>query len=164
MSLNKNLCQAKQQKKDNFTRSFLTSRMSFATTPNISEVKLCTAIAMNPASPTFSNTSHTTSSAWCSKGTYSCATKTRTATYLVVIMWSRPYGSNTRGNSKGSKVPDVGNIGVHAFEEGGDFRTAESIEHLKQVEIVVTNPSLFAVPQLCCPISQICSRYLQKLD
>ena len=50
-----------------------------------------------------------------------------------------------KGNSKGGKVPDVEDIGVHAFEGDGDVRSAESIELLKRADIVVTNPpfSLF---------------------
>ena len=45
----------------------------------------------------------------------------------------------------GGRVPDVEDIGVHAFEGDGDFRSAECIELLKQADIVVTNPpfSLF---------------------
>ena len=40
---------------------------------------------------------------------------------------------------------DVEDIEVHAFEGDGDFRSAESIDLLKQADIVVTNPpfSLF---------------------
>ena len=51
-----------------------------------------------------------------------------------------------KGNSKkGGRVPDVEDIGIHAFEGDGDFRSAECIELLKQADIVVTNPpfSLF---------------------
>ena len=49
------------------------------------------------------------------------------------------------GNTKGGRVPDVEDIGVHSFRGDGDFRSAESIELLKQADIVVTNPpfSLF---------------------
>ena len=50
-----------------------------------------------------------------------------------------------RGDTKGGRVPSVEDIGVHAFEGDGDFRSAECIELLKQADIVVTNPpfSLF---------------------
>ena len=50
-----------------------------------------------------------------------------------------------KGNSKGGRVPEIGDIGVHAFKGDGDFRSAESIELLKSADIVVTNPpfSLF---------------------
>ncbi|MXW44425.1 MAG: hypothetical protein F4109_12215 [Gammaproteobacteria bacterium] len=49
------------------------------------------------------------------------------------------------GNTQGGRVPDVEDIGVHAFLGDGDFRSAETIELLKQADIVVTNPpfSLF---------------------
>ena len=42
-------------------------------------------------------------------------------------------------------MPDVEDIGVHEFEGDGDFRSAESIELLRQADIVATNPpfSLF---------------------
>ena len=50
-----------------------------------------------------------------------------------------------KGNAKGGRVPDVGDIGIREFEGDGDFRSAECIELLKQADIVVTNPpfSLF---------------------
>ena len=49
------------------------------------------------------------------------------------------------GDTKGGRVPDVEDIGVHEFRRDGDFRSAECIELLKQADIVVTNPpfSLF---------------------
>ena len=50
-----------------------------------------------------------------------------------------------KGSAKGGRVPDVGDIGICEFEGDGDFRSAECIKLLKQVDIVVTNPpfSLF---------------------
>ncbi|MCY3988027.1 MAG: adenine-specific methyltransferase EcoRI family protein [Gammaproteobacteria bacterium] len=50
-----------------------------------------------------------------------------------------------KGNTKGGRVPDIDDIGVHAFKGDGDFRSEETIELLKQADIVVTNPpfSLF---------------------
>ena len=45
-----------------------------------------------------------------------------------------------KGNAKGGRVPDVGDIGIREFEGDGDFRSAECIELLKQADIVVTNP------------------------
>ena len=50
-----------------------------------------------------------------------------------------------KGNSKGGRTPDAEDIGVHAFEGDGDFRSGECIKLLKQADIVVTNPpfSLF---------------------
>jgi hypothetical protein len=49
------------------------------------------------------------------------------------------------GDKNGSGVPDPEEIGIKPLSGDGDFRSAESIELLKQADIVVTNPpfSLF---------------------
>jgi hypothetical protein len=49
------------------------------------------------------------------------------------------------GDKNGDKVPNPEEIGIHELEGDGDFRSEESIELLKQADIVVTNPpfSLF---------------------
>ncbi|MEV8265159.1 adenine-specific methyltransferase EcoRI family protein [Microbacterium sp. NPDC077057] len=49
------------------------------------------------------------------------------------------------GDKNGSGMPELEEIGVNHFEGDGDFRSAESIELLKEADIVVTNPpfSLF---------------------
>lgn len=49
------------------------------------------------------------------------------------------------GDKNGDKVPNPEEIGVHELQSDGDFRSKESIELLKQTDIVVTNPpfSLF---------------------
>lgn len=49
------------------------------------------------------------------------------------------------GDKNGNNIPDIEEIGVHELNEDGDFRSKESIELLKQADIVVTNPpfSLF---------------------
>lgn len=49
------------------------------------------------------------------------------------------------GDKNGDKVPNPEEIGVHELKGDGDFRSPESIELLKQADIVVTNPpfSLF---------------------
>lgn len=49
------------------------------------------------------------------------------------------------GDKNGSGVPDLEEIGVNYFRGDGDFRSAESIDLIKQADIVVTNPpfSLF---------------------
>ncbi|WEG08636.1 adenine-specific methyltransferase EcoRI family protein [Microbacterium horticulturae] len=49
------------------------------------------------------------------------------------------------GDKSGSRVPDANEIGVRPLKGDGDFRSAESIELLRQADIVVTNPpfSLF---------------------
>lgn len=49
------------------------------------------------------------------------------------------------GDKNGNKIPDPNEIGIHYLEGDGDFRSKESIELLKQADIVITNPpfSLF---------------------
>lgn len=49
------------------------------------------------------------------------------------------------GDKNGNNVPDLEEIGIRPLEGNGDFRSSESIELLKQADIVVTNPpfSLF---------------------
>lgn len=49
------------------------------------------------------------------------------------------------GDKNGNNVPDFEEIGIHHLKGDGDFRSEESIELLKQADIVVTNPpfSLF---------------------
>ncbi len=49
------------------------------------------------------------------------------------------------GDKNNNRVPDPEEIGIKHFQGSGDFRSAESIELLKQADIVVTNPpfSLF---------------------
>jgi Adenine-specific methyltransferase EcoRI len=49
------------------------------------------------------------------------------------------------GDKNGNSVPDTAEIGIKVLQGDGDFRSPESIELLKQADIVVTNPpfSLF---------------------
>jgi hypothetical protein len=49
------------------------------------------------------------------------------------------------GDKNGNKVPDAEEIGIKLLKGDGDFRSQESIELLKQSDIIVTNPpfSLF---------------------
>lgn len=49
------------------------------------------------------------------------------------------------GDKNGNRIPDVEEIGINPLKGDGDFRSEESIELLKQADIVVTNPpfSLF---------------------
>ncbi len=49
------------------------------------------------------------------------------------------------GDKNGNKVPDTTEIGIKPLKGNGDFRNQESIDLLKQADIVVTNPpfSLF---------------------
>lgn len=44
------------------------------------------------------------------------------------------------GDKNGDKVPNPEEIGVYELKGDGDFRSSESIELLKQADIVVTNP------------------------
>ena len=49
------------------------------------------------------------------------------------------------GATKGSRVPDLDEIGIKRLKGDGDFRSKEAINLLKQADVVVTNPpfSLF---------------------
>lgn len=49
------------------------------------------------------------------------------------------------GDKNGDRIPNPEEIGINQMQGDGDFRSAESIELLKQADIVVTNPpfSLF---------------------
>ena len=49
------------------------------------------------------------------------------------------------GDKNGNNIPDLEEIGIHHLKSDGDFRSDESIELLKEADIVVTNPpfSLF---------------------
>jgi len=49
------------------------------------------------------------------------------------------------GDKNGDRVPNANEIGIHKLKGDGDFRSPESIELLKEADIVVTNPpfSLF---------------------
>ncbi len=49
------------------------------------------------------------------------------------------------GDKNGNKIPDAEEIGIQHLEKDGDFRSDECIELLKQSDIIVTNPpfSLF---------------------
>lgn len=49
------------------------------------------------------------------------------------------------GDKDGNNVPDSDEIGIKELKDDGDFRSEESVELLKQADIVVTNPpfSLF---------------------
>ncbi len=49
------------------------------------------------------------------------------------------------GDKNGNKIPDIEEIGIKPLKGDGDFRSKESIDLLKQADIVVTNPpfSLF---------------------
>lgn len=44
------------------------------------------------------------------------------------------------GDKNGDRIPNPEEIGIINLQGDGDFRSAESIELLKQADIVVTNP------------------------
>lgn len=46
------------------------------------------------------------------------------------------------GEKDGGRVPAAENIGIHHLESDGDFRSTETIELLKEADIVVTNPPI----------------------
>jgi len=41
------------------------------------------------------------------------------------------------------------------LEGEGDFRSVESIELLKQADVVVTNPAVFTFPRICATASRV---------
>ena len=65
------------------------------------------------------------------------------------------------GDKNANNMPDLDEIGIKELQGDGDFRSAESIELLKQADIVVTNPpfSLFReyVAQLMDTINRFSS-------
>ena len=65
-----------------------------------------------------------------------------------------------KGNAKGGRVPDVGDIGIREFEGDGDFRSAECIELLKQADIVVTNPPFSQFREYVAQLLEHCKRFL----
>ena len=65
-----------------------------------------------------------------------------------------------KGNSKGGRVLDVEDIEVQAFEGDGDFRSAESIELLKQADIVVTNPPFSLFREYVAQLVQYSKKFL----
>lgn len=64
------------------------------------------------------------------------------------------------GDKNGSGVPDLDEIGVHHFEGDGDFRSDESIELLKQADIVVTNPPFSLFRQFVAQLMEHDKRFI----
>lgn len=52
------------------------------------------------------------------------------------------------GDKNGNNIPDPEEIGIIPLKGDGDFRSQESIELLKQADIVVTNPPFFAFSRI----------------
>ena len=145
MSLNKNLSEAKRQKNDEFYTqlSDIENELRHYTAHFRDKVVYC-----NCDDPRVSNFFHYFSYNFEHLG----LKKLITACYRnrQLDMFSRHDSERAiwleyEGNAKGGRVPDVGDIGIREFEGDGDFRSAETIELLKQADIVVTNPpfSLF---------------------
>ena len=65
-----------------------------------------------------------------------------------------------KGNAKGGRVPEVGDIGIREFEGDGDFRSAECIELLKQADIVVTNPPFSLFREYVAQLVQYSKKFL----
>ena len=145
MSLNENLRKAKRQKNDEFytQRSDIENELRHYTGRFPGKVVYC-----NCDDPRVSNFFHYFSHNFERLG----LKKLITACYRNQErdLFSRHDSERAiwleyNGNTKGGRVPDVEDIGVHSFEGDGDFRSTECIELLKQADIVVTNPpfSLF---------------------
>ena len=145
MSLNENLRKAKRQKNDEFytQRSDIEKELHHYTGHFSNKVVYC-----NCDDPRVSNFFHYFSYNFEHLG----LKKLITACYRNQErdLFSRHDSERAiwleyKGNAKGERVPDVGDIGIREFQRDGDFRSAECIELLKQADIVVTNPpfSLF---------------------
>ena len=57
-------------------------------------------------------------------------------------------------------MPDVGDIGIRKFQGDGDFRSEESIELLKQADIVVTNPPFSLFREYVAQLVEYGKKYL----
>ena len=64
------------------------------------------------------------------------------------------------GSTKGGRVPEVEDIGIHEFRGDGDFRSTESVELLKQADIVVTNPPFSLFRQYVVKLVQYSKKFL----
>lgn len=65
-----------------------------------------------------------------------------------------------KGNAKGGRVPDVGGVGIHEFEQDGDFRGEECIEPLEQADIAVTNPSFSLFSEYVAQLAKYGKKFL----
>lgn len=64
------------------------------------------------------------------------------------------------GDKSGNGVPDPEEIGVQPLSGDGDFRSAESIELLKQADIVVTNPPFSLFRQYMAQLMKYDKRFI----
>ena len=145
MSLNKNLHKAKQQKNDEFYTqlSDIENELCHYTGHFPGKVVYC-----NCDDPRISNFFHYFSYNFERLGLKKLITacyKNQDRDLFSRHDSERAIWLEYKGNTKGGREPDIEDIGVREFNGDGDFRSAESIELLKQADIVVTNPpfSLF---------------------
>jgi len=64
------------------------------------------------------------------------------------------------GDKNGNKVPEPKEIGIQYLKGDGDFRSAESIELLKQADIVVTNPPFSLFREYVAQLVQYDTKFL----
>ena len=64
------------------------------------------------------------------------------------------------GDKNNNKTPDIEEIGVQYLKGDGDFRNAESIELLKQADIVVTNPPFSLFREYVAQLIQYNKRFI----
>ena len=64
------------------------------------------------------------------------------------------------GDKNKNKVPDLDEIGIHHFNNDGDFRSDECIEILKQSDIVVTNPPFSLFREYVAQLMQYKKKFL----
>ena len=145
MSLNKNLREAKRQKNDEFYTqlSDIENELRHYTGHFRNKVVYC-----NCDDPRVSNFFHYFSYNFEHLGLKKLVTacyRNQNRDLFSLHDSERAIWLEYNGNAKGGRVPDVGDIGIHEFRGDGDFRSTESIDLLKQADIVVTNPpfSLF---------------------
>ena len=64
------------------------------------------------------------------------------------------------GDKNNNKIPDLDEIGILHLKGDGDFRSKESIELLKQADIVVTNPPFSLFREYIAQLSEYDKKYL----
>lgn len=64
------------------------------------------------------------------------------------------------GDKNGNNVPDIEEIGIIELENDGDFRNKESVELLKQADIVVTNPPFSLFRQYIAQLMEYDKKFL----
>ena len=65
-----------------------------------------------------------------------------------------------KGDRNDNKIPDIEEIGVKSFKGDGDFRSPESIELLRQADVVVTNPPFSLFREYVAQLMQYKKRFL----